>query len=142
MQHESEYIQEQVDVSVEAALVEAEAEEIRTAEENAVLHRLHELDLKKAEIHRYYEERDEVVAKAVQILGVDGFFKAPDGTVYQVTKYPGKFTPPSPLFDYKRTKWEGESKGSLAVATAREAEKAGIVRIVPAPPVPASDSTN
>ncbi len=106
------------------------AEEQCQIEEDAILHRLYELDLKKAEIKAYYEQLDQTLTDAARILGVDGCFKAPDGIVYQVVKYAGKFTPPSPQFDYKRTKRDGESKGSLAATTAKELEAAGSVRVL------------
>jgi len=46
--------------------------------------RLVELDLRKPEIKAYYEELEQTVAAVAAEVGVDGYFAAPDGTVYKL----------------------------------------------------------
>ena len=83
--------------------------------------RLFELDLKKAEINKYYEELDQALADVVKEIGINGAFQADDGVVYKVTKPKGRYVTFKDL-DYDRTKRPGEDRGTLSV---KEAESMG-----------------
>jgi hypothetical protein len=83
--------------------------------------RLIELDKKKAEIKKFYEDMAEAV-KAVAIeIGVDKYFQDEEGTVYKIVTPKGKYVHFEPL-DYVRTKRADEKRGELSV---KEAEEAG-----------------
>lgn len=82
------------------------------------------LDLRKPEIKAYYEELEATLAAVAQEVGVDGYFKAEDGTVYKVVKPEGQFVTYKPL-EFLRTKRAGEARGTLSMKEAQAAEKAG-----------------
>ena len=86
--------------------------------------RLVELDLKKPEIKAYYEELEQVVAKVAEETGINGYFRAPDSTIYKIVKPTGTFVS-FKLFDFERTKREGEARGSLSMKEAKDAELNG-----------------
>jgi hypothetical protein len=93
-------------------------------ERDAALRRLVELDLKKPEIQAYYEEREKVLARVAEYIGVNGYFKASDGTVFKIVEPAGKFVTFSKL-DYERTKRDGEVRGTLSMKEAKDAEANG-----------------
>jgi hypothetical protein len=82
--------------------------------------RLVELDLRKPEIKAYYEELEQTVAAVAAEVGVDGYFAAPDGTVYKIVKPEGQFVTYKQL-DFHRTKRDGETKGTLSMKEAADA---------------------
>jgi hypothetical protein len=78
-----------------------------------------DLDKKKEEVKRFFEELDEAT-KAVQAeLGMDGHFQDTDGTVYQIVKPEGTFIQYKDV-SYIRTRREGEKKGGLSLTKARD----------------------
>lgn len=86
--------------------------------------RLVELDLRKPEITAYYEELEQVTAAVAAEVGVDGYFQAPDGTVYKLVKPSGAFVTYK-QFAFERTKREGETRGTLSMKEAKDAEANG-----------------
>jgi hypothetical protein len=86
--------------------------------------RLVALDLRKKEITAYYEELDQVLPLVVAEVGINGYFQAPDGTVYKLLKAEGKFVTFKD-FDFHRTKREGESRGTLSKDEAEKAKANG-----------------
>jgi len=80
--------------------------------------KLVELDLRKPEVEAYYEELEKAVAAVAAEVGVDGYFKAEDGTVYKIVKPTGRFVMFKDL-DFHRTKREGEERGSLSMVEAK-----------------------
>lgn len=83
--------------------------------------KLVELDLKKPEIKAYYEELEKTVAEVAAEMPMNGYFKSDDGTVYKIVKPSGTYVS-FKEFDFERTKREGETRGSLSVKEAKEAE--------------------
>ena len=79
--------------------------------------KLVELDLKKVEITKYYEEVDAALAAVVAEIGIDGMFQADDGIVYQVAKAKGRYVQFKEL-EYLRTKRADEKAGTLSVKSA------------------------
>ncbi|NVM33970.1 MAG: hypothetical protein HWN81_00140 [Candidatus Lokiarchaeota archaeon] len=78
-----------------------------------------ELEKKKNEIKKYFEELAEATQAVADELGVDGHFQDDEGTVYQIVIPTGRFV----AFDkigYQRTRREGEKKGDLSLTKARE----------------------
>lgn len=86
--------------------------------------RLIALDLKKPEITAYYEELEQTVAAVASEVGIDGYFAAPDGTVYKLVKATGTFVS-FKQFAFERTKREGESRGTLSMKEAADARANG-----------------
>jgi hypothetical protein len=83
--------------------------------------RLVELDLRKKEIEQYYEDLEKTLADVVAEVGLNGYFEAPDGTVYKIVKPQGRFVLFKDL-DFLRTKREGEERGSLSMKEAQAAK--------------------
>lgn len=79
-----------------------------------------ELDRKKDEVKRFFEEYNEVVSALAQEQGVGSFFQDDKGVVYQVSIPDGKFVY-FEKFAVDRTRREGEKAGSLSLKKAREA---------------------
>lgn len=100
-----------------------ENESVKTTEVDWIA-KLVELDLKKPEITKYYEELEIAVAEVEKIVGLNGYFKASDGTVFKIVRPSGTFVSFKTLA-YERTKREGEARGSLSVKEAKEAEANG-----------------
>ena len=78
-----------------------------------------ELEKKKEEIKKYFEELTAATEALAEELGVDGHFQDADGTVYQIVIPEGRYV----AFDkigYKRTRRVGEKKGELSLTKARE----------------------
>lgn len=86
--------------------------------------RLVELDLRKPEIKAYYEELETTLVAVAREVGVDGYFRAEDGTVFKIVRPEGQFVTYKQV-DFLRTKREGEARGTLSMKEAQEAEKAG-----------------
>lgn len=85
-----------------------------------------ELDLQKKTIEEYYELLDATLAKVAGEVGINGYFKADDGTVYKIINPEGRFVKFKDI-DFVRTKREGETRGTLSVKEAEEAQKQGLI---------------
>jgi hypothetical protein len=85
---------------------------------------LYILDLRKSEIEAYYQDLETVVAAVAEEVGINGYFEAPDGTVYKLIKPTGRFVIFKDL-DFHRTKREGEERGTLSQKEAAEARARG-----------------
>ena len=78
-----------------------------------------ELDKKKATIiKQFYEEFDEVVEQMIAALGLGYHFQDTDGTVYVTDRMLWKAMKITP-YEIRRTRREGETKGSLSLTEAR-----------------------
>lgn len=86
--------------------------------------RLVELDLRKPEIQAYYEELEKITAAVAAEVGMDGYFQAPDGTVYKLVKPADQFVTYR-QFAFERTKRDGESRGTLSMKEAADARANG-----------------
>ncbi len=87
--------------------------------EDAIVKKFIELDKKRAEIKLFYEEFDAAVEEIVETYGLDAHFQDKEGTVYLVDKMLWKAVKITP-FEVKRTRREGETKGSLSMTQGRE----------------------
>ena len=106
------------------ALETNQSAEQQTDSLTAAQRRSVELDLKKPEIKAYYEELEQVIAAVAAEVGINGYFRAPDGTVYKLVRPSGTFVS-FKAFDFERTKREGETRGSLSMKEAKDAELNG-----------------
>ena len=79
-----------------------------------------ELEKKKKEIKKFFEELDEAILAVAQEIGIDGFFQDVEGTVYQVVKPKGTFMPYKDV-GYLRTRRIDETRGDLSAKAAKEA---------------------
>jgi hypothetical protein len=80
-----------------------------------------ELEKKKAEVKKFYEELSAATEAVVAEIGVDKYFTDEEGTVYKTVVPEGRFV----TFDrygIDRTKRPGEARGTLSL---KEAEAAG-----------------
>lgn len=78
-----------------------------------------ELDKAKAEFKEILEDYKATVEKLVDEMELGGHFQDDEGTVYQVDPCDGKFIY-FDRFEVKRTRREGEARGSLSMKKARE----------------------
>ena len=78
-----------------------------------------ELDKKKAEVKRFFEEYKVAVSALVEEIGVGGHFQDADGTVYQTAIPEGRFVA-FDKFTVTRTRREGEKRGDLSLTKARD----------------------
>jgi hypothetical protein len=81
--------------------------------------RLIELDRKKAEVKKFFDEYKEAVEALVQEHGVGHHFMDDQNIVYQLAELDGKWV----TFDrygVERTKRHGEERGTLSVKKAKE----------------------
>lgn len=80
-----------------------------------------ELERRKNEVKKYFDELQQALEAVSAEIGVGGFFQDPsDGTVFRIVVPEGRFV----AFDklgYERTKREGEARGTLSVKAAEEA---------------------
>lgn len=81
--------------------------------------KLIELDRKKADVKRFFEEYSEVVNALVAEHGVGHSFQDNEGIVYQLVELEGKWVN-FDRFGVERTKRQGEDRGSLSVKKAKE----------------------
>lgn len=80
-----------------------------------------ELEKKKEEVKKFFEELREATLQVANEVGVNGYFQDDDGTVYKLVEPDGKFV----TFDkisYIRTRRLDEKRGDLSI---KEAEAAG-----------------
>lgn len=74
----------------------------------------------EAEIKPFLEDYRQAKADLIAELGVGVFFADHSGTVYKTDESNGRFVYNEP-FQIKRTRREGEAKGTLSLKEAREA---------------------
>lgn len=79
-----------------------------------------ELDRKKDEWKKFFEEYQETVQSLADEQGVGSFFQDDQGIVYEVAIPDGRFVHYE-KFTINRTRREGERQGSLSMKKAREA---------------------
>jgi hypothetical protein len=79
-----------------------------------------ELEKRKEEVKRYFEELAEAVSALAAEVGVNGYFQDEEGTVYKVVEPEGKFVHFEKL-SYVRTRRPGEKRGDLSMKEATEA---------------------
>jgi hypothetical protein len=80
-----------------------------------------ELERKKEEVKKYFDELGEAVATVSKEIGINGYFQDDQGIVYKVVVPDGKFV----YFEhisYIRTRRPHEKRGDLSM---KEAETAG-----------------
>lgn len=90
-----------------------------TEKTQQVIQRFIELDKKKAEVKKFFDEYKEAVEEVVKEIGLGGHFQDPEGTVYVTAIPEGKFVS-FDKFTIKRTRREGERAGDLSLKAARE----------------------
>jgi hypothetical protein len=79
-----------------------------------------ELEKRKVEVKKYFEELNAALEEVVKEIGVDQFFQDSDGIVYKTVIPKGTFVEYKTI-GYNRTRREGEAKGDLSMKEAREA---------------------
>ena len=80
-----------------------------------------ELERKKAEVKKYFDELQAAVEEVVNEIGINQYFQDPtDGTVFKTVIPEGRFVH-FEKFGYKRTKRVGETRGDLSMKEAKEA---------------------
>jgi hypothetical protein len=85
------------------------------------IQRFIELERKKTDIKRYFEELNEALEAVVAEVGVGTYFQDPsDGTVFKLLVPEGKFVH-FERFSYHRTKRGDEKRGDLSMKEAQEA---------------------
>lgn len=85
--------------------------------------RLVELDKRKAEVKRFFDDLTQATKAVAAEVGLNGYFQDPEGTVYKVIVPEGKFVYFDPI-SYVRTRRADEKRGDLSL---KEAEDAGFV---------------
>jgi hypothetical protein len=82
--------------------------------------KLVELDKKKEDIKKYYEELQETLTRLKHEFGTNiPYFMDGDGTVYGVAEAEGRYVR-FDKYEYVRTKRPGEEKGTLSIKKAQE----------------------
>ena len=80
-----------------------------------------ELEKKKAEVKKYFDELQTAIEAVVKEVGIDQYFQDPtDGTVFKTVIPEGRFVH-FDKFGYKRTKRADEKRGDLSMKEAKEA---------------------
>lgn len=80
-----------------------------------------ELEKKKEEVKKYFEELKQAVELVAKEVGVNGYFQDDQGVVYKVVEPEGKFVTYDKI-SYVRTRRSHEKRGDLSM---KEAESAG-----------------
>lgn len=78
-----------------------------------------ELERRKDEIKKYYEDLETATVELIGEQGLNSFFQDEQGTVYKLVECSGRYV----KFDrvsYARTKRPGEERGSLSMKEAKE----------------------
>jgi chaperonin GroEL (HSP60 family) len=79
-----------------------------------------ELEKKKEEVKKYFEELSQATEAVIKQIGVNAYFQDPtDGTVYKTVIPEGRFVS-FDKYGYIRTKRNYEKKGTLSVKEAKE----------------------
>ena len=85
------------------------------------IQRFIELERKKTDVKKYFDELSEALEAVVAEIGVNSYFQDPsDGTVYKLLIPEGKFVH-FERFGYHRTKRGEEKRGDLSMKEAQEA---------------------
>lgn len=80
-----------------------------------------ELEAKKDEVKRFFDELQAATEAVAQEVGIGGFFQDPNsGLVYQIVIPEGRFVHYEKI-GYVRTKRDGERAGTLSVKAAEAA---------------------
>lgn len=83
------------------------------------IQRFIELDKKKEEVKKFFEEYKTAIEAVVSEIGVGGHFQDNEGTVYQTAVPEGRFVS-FDKFTVNRTRREGEKRGDLSLIKARD----------------------
>ena len=78
-----------------------------------------DLEKKKNEIKKYFEDLAAATQAVADEIGVDGHFQDSEGTVYQIVVPEGRFVKFEKI-GYVRTRRVGETRGELSMTKARE----------------------
>lgn len=78
-----------------------------------------ELEKRKEEVRKYYEELQASIVDLISEYGLNSYFQDDQGTVYKLIECDGKFVK-FDRFTYCRTKRPGEERGTLSIKEARE----------------------
>lgn len=78
-----------------------------------------ELERRKDEIKKYYEDFEKAITELVAEQGVDSYFQDEQGTVYKLERCAGRYVK-FDEYSYVRTKRPGEERGSLSMKEAKE----------------------
>lgn len=78
-----------------------------------------ELDKKKAEVKKFFDDYEEIVREIESEACIGFNFQDSEGTVYMLDTMEWKSVRITP-FEIKRTRREGEAKGTLSLTKARE----------------------
>ena len=103
-----------------------EQDELKAIKENFVegltekQQRFIELERQKAGHKQFFDDLRNATKELLQEQGFDTYFQDDEGVVYKITPVEGRFTYDQ-IFDVKRTRREGEVKGSLSMKEAQEA---------------------
>jgi len=90
-----------------------------TEKAQTAIQRFIELDKKKAEVKKFFDEYKAAVEAVVAEIKVGGHFQDGEGTVYQTIIPEGRFVS-FDKFSIARTRREGEKRGDLSLTKARE----------------------
>jgi hypothetical protein len=78
-----------------------------------------ELEKKKDEVRKYYEDLNASIDALIQEHGVNSYFQDEEGTVYKLVECEGRYVK-FDKYGYKRTKRPGEERGELSMKEAKE----------------------
>lgn len=84
------------------------------------IQRFIELEKKKEEVKKYFEELNTALEEVVKEIGVGSYFQDAHGTVYKTVIPEGKFVY-FERFGINRTRRPGEKRGDLSIKEAKEA---------------------
>lgn len=80
-----------------------------------------ELEKRKEEVKKYFDELKLAVEHVAREIGINGYFQDPtDGTVYKIVEPDGKFVTYDRI-SYVRTRRLHEKRGDLSLKEAKEA---------------------
>lgn len=77
------------------------------------------LDRKKEEVKKFFEEYQSTIKDLVQVYGLNHHFQDDFGIVYQLVELEGRYIN-FDRYGLERTKRPGEDRGSLSVKRAKE----------------------
>lgn len=78
-----------------------------------------ELERRKDEIKKYYEDLETALTELVAEQGINSYFQDDQGIVYKLIECEGRWVK-FDKFGYTRTKRAGEERGTLSAKEARE----------------------
>lgn len=78
-----------------------------------------ELERRKDEIKKYYEDLKTATTELIAEQGVNSYFQDDHGTVYKLVECDGRYVQ-FDKYGYARTKRPGEDRGTLSVKEAKE----------------------